>query len=135
MPVTVAWGDRDRLLVGGQARRAWAMLPAARHLRLAGCGHVPMSDDPPRVATVLLETEQNSIARTGQGRPVLAVTRRSRKVRSGRFIVDLLWTPELRHGRWRLPVLATLLVLFALPVAGQAARLVHVQHQDHEQHH
>jgi pimeloyl-ACP methyl ester carboxylesterase len=54
VPVTVAWGDHDRLLVGGQARRARALLPAARHLRLAGCGHVPMSDDPLGVAEVLL---------------------------------------------------------------------------------
>ena len=54
VPVTVAWGDRDRLLIGRQARRARALLPAARHLLLTGCGHVPMSDDPHRVAEVLL---------------------------------------------------------------------------------
>jgi pimeloyl-ACP methyl ester carboxylesterase len=54
VPVTVAWGDHDRLLVGGQAGRARALLPTARHLILSGCGHVPMSDDPHRVAAVLL---------------------------------------------------------------------------------
>ncbi|MGI5127253.1 alpha/beta fold hydrolase [Pseudonocardia sp. CA-107938] len=54
VPVTIAWGDRDRLLIGGQARRARAALPAARHVRLAGCGHVPMFDDPRLVAEVIL---------------------------------------------------------------------------------
>jgi pimeloyl-ACP methyl ester carboxylesterase len=53
--VTIAWGDRDRLLVGRQAEAARARLPRARHVRLAGCGHVPMSDDPRAVAAVLAE--------------------------------------------------------------------------------
>jgi pimeloyl-ACP methyl ester carboxylesterase len=54
-PVTVAWGTRDRLLVGRQPQRARALLPRARHVRLTGCGHVPMIDDPQAVATLLLE--------------------------------------------------------------------------------
>lgn len=53
-PVTVAWGTRDRLLPFRQAERARRTLPEARHVRLDGCGHVPMSDDPERVADVLL---------------------------------------------------------------------------------
>ena len=31
------------------------MLPAARHVTLRGCGHVPMWDDPEQVAGVMLE--------------------------------------------------------------------------------
>ena len=55
-PTTIAWGDRDRLLIySRQAPRARRMLPAARHLTLRGCGHVPMWDDPEQVARVLLE--------------------------------------------------------------------------------
>lgn len=54
--VTVAWGDRDRLLVGHQAQRARARLPHARHVRLDGCGHVPMPDDPEAVAAVLFQS-------------------------------------------------------------------------------
>lgn len=54
--VTVAWGDRDRLLVGRQAPRARARLPHARHLVLGGCGHVPMPDDPQAVAAVLVQS-------------------------------------------------------------------------------
>jgi pimeloyl-ACP methyl ester carboxylesterase len=55
-PATIAWGQRDRLLITSrQAPRAARRLPAARHVRLAGCGHVPMSDDPGQVARVLLD--------------------------------------------------------------------------------
>jgi pimeloyl-ACP methyl ester carboxylesterase len=52
---TIAWGDRDRLLLSRQAKRARALLPLARHVTLQGCGHVPMSDDPARVADVILD--------------------------------------------------------------------------------
>jgi pimeloyl-ACP methyl ester carboxylesterase len=53
MPVTIAWGERDRLLPYRlQAPRARAMLPAARHLRL-GAGHVPYFDDPAAVAEAI----------------------------------------------------------------------------------
>jgi pimeloyl-ACP methyl ester carboxylesterase len=55
-PVTIAWGDRDRLLVGRQPQRARELLPLAQHVVLRGCGHVPMPDDPPSVASVLLGT-------------------------------------------------------------------------------
>jgi pimeloyl-ACP methyl ester carboxylesterase len=55
-PTTVAWGDRDRLLIfSRQAPRARRVLPAARHVVLPGCGHVPTWDDPERVARVILE--------------------------------------------------------------------------------
>jgi pimeloyl-ACP methyl ester carboxylesterase len=55
-PTTVAWGDRDRLLIySRQAPRARRMLPAARHVTLAGCGHLPTWDDPEAVARVILE--------------------------------------------------------------------------------
>ncbi len=54
VPVTVAWGTRDRLLPQRQVLVARARLPAARILPLPGCGHVPMTDDPGLVADVLL---------------------------------------------------------------------------------
>ena len=56
VPVTIAWGDRDRILVPRQAERARLLLPDARHVLLAGCGHVPMGDDADLVATTILET-------------------------------------------------------------------------------
>lgn len=55
VPVTIAWGDRDRLLIPRQAGRAVRAIPGARLAILDGCGHVPMSDDPERVVQVLLE--------------------------------------------------------------------------------
>ena len=55
VPVTVAWGDRDRLLLPRQARRVTAAIPAARIVSLPGCGHLATYDDPDRVAAVLLE--------------------------------------------------------------------------------
>ena len=55
VPVTIAWGTRDALLLPAQALRARRLLPEARHVWLHGCGHVPMSDDPEQVARVLLE--------------------------------------------------------------------------------
>ncbi|PGH45205.1 Pimeloyl-ACP methyl ester carboxylesterase [Micromonospora sediminicola] len=56
VPVTVAWGTRDRILPYRQAALARTRLPAARHLDLPGCGHVPMHDDPDLVTSVILDT-------------------------------------------------------------------------------
>ncbi|HUR09160.1 MAG TPA: alpha/beta fold hydrolase [Nonomuraea sp.] len=53
-PITIAWGEHDRLLPRRQAVRA-ARWSGQRVKLLKGCGHVPMSDDPGLVARVLLE--------------------------------------------------------------------------------
>ncbi|OQR62775.1 alpha/beta hydrolase [Streptomyces maremycinicus] len=55
VPVTVGWGTRDRLLVRRQGVRAKRVIPGARLVRLPGCGHVPMNDDPALVARVILD--------------------------------------------------------------------------------
>jgi pimeloyl-ACP methyl ester carboxylesterase len=55
VPVTVAWGSKDRLLLPRQARRAARVIPRARVLVLSGCGHVPTWDDPGQVASVILD--------------------------------------------------------------------------------
>jgi len=53
VPVTIAWGARDRLLPYRlQAPRARRMLPSATHVTL-GAGHVPFYDDPAAVAAVI----------------------------------------------------------------------------------
>ncbi|MBA2349367.1 MAG: alpha/beta fold hydrolase [Solirubrobacterales bacterium] len=54
VPVTIAWGDHDYLLLPRQRDRARRVLPWARHVELPGCGHVPFADDPELLATVLL---------------------------------------------------------------------------------
>lgn len=56
VPVTVAWGTRDRILWPRQARRAAALLPRARHVWLYQAGHVPMIDEPEQVASLILST-------------------------------------------------------------------------------
>ncbi|MDP9863120.1 MULTISPECIES: alpha/beta fold hydrolase [Streptosporangium] len=53
-PITIAWGEHDRLLLRRQAVRA-ARWSGRRVKLLRGCGHLPMSDDPELVAKVLLE--------------------------------------------------------------------------------
>ncbi|RII13946.1 Lipase 1 precursor [Streptomyces sp. YIM 130001] len=55
VPVTIAWGERDMLLPRRQGVRAKHVIPSARLIRLPGCGHVPMNDDPALVARVLLD--------------------------------------------------------------------------------
>jgi pimeloyl-ACP methyl ester carboxylesterase len=58
-PATIAWGERDRLLIfSRQAPRARRRLPGARHVVLRGCGHVPTWDDPEQVARVLLSASR-----------------------------------------------------------------------------
>jgi pimeloyl-ACP methyl ester carboxylesterase len=55
VPVTIAWGELDRLLLPRQAARAAQLVPQARSIWLYDCGHVPTYDDPEQVAHVLLE--------------------------------------------------------------------------------
>ena len=54
IPVTIAWGTKDRVLLPYQADRARRQLPNAQHVWLEGSGHVPMSDDIEGVVDVLL---------------------------------------------------------------------------------
>ncbi|MFI8199155.1 alpha/beta fold hydrolase [Streptomyces sp. NPDC085942] len=58
VPVTVAWGTGDRILPRRQGIRAKRALPDARLVRLPGCGHVPMNDDPALVSRVILDTSR-----------------------------------------------------------------------------
>lgn len=56
VPTTIAWATRDRVLVYGQSARAQERLPAARHVALPNCGHVPMIDDPELIVRVIDNT-------------------------------------------------------------------------------
>src|SRR4051794_21079849 len=68
IPVTIAWGERDRLLLyARQSARAQRLLPDARHVTLEGCGHVPTWDDPEQVARVLLEASAEPTGGGGAG--------------------------------------------------------------------
>lgn len=57
VPVTMIWGDRERLLPRRerQAARSVQAVPGARLVWLRGCGHTPTWDDPPAVAQAILE--------------------------------------------------------------------------------
>lgn len=55
IPVTVAWGTRDVVLIHRtQSARARVALPFARHVDLVGCGHLPFNDDPAACARLVL---------------------------------------------------------------------------------
>jgi pimeloyl-ACP methyl ester carboxylesterase len=64
VPVTIGWGSKDRLLSPREAVLARRYLPQARFIRLPGCGHVPMTDDPALVARVLLLGSKESLPAT-----------------------------------------------------------------------
>jgi pimeloyl-ACP methyl ester carboxylesterase len=62
IPITVAFSSRD-LALREKASRRHADLPLhTRWLTLPGCGHVPMFDDPERVACLILECAQRNPA-------------------------------------------------------------------------
>jgi pimeloyl-ACP methyl ester carboxylesterase len=55
-PVRLVWADRDRVLPFKHfGSPMLERLPGAELIRLEGVGHVPMSDDPARVAELILE--------------------------------------------------------------------------------
>lgn len=62
VPVTVAWGTKDRVLFHRQAAEARRRLPDAEHVDLPGSGHVPMTDDPERIVEIVAAT----VARAGR---------------------------------------------------------------------
>jgi pimeloyl-ACP methyl ester carboxylesterase len=54
--VRLVWADRDRVLpFDGFGGAMLERIPGAELVRLAGVGHVPMSDDPARVAELILD--------------------------------------------------------------------------------
>ncbi len=59
-PVTVAFGTRDRLLLPG-SRRLEELPAGTRVVRLPGCGHLPMLDDPEAVATLITASAGNLV--------------------------------------------------------------------------
>lgn len=66
VPVTVAFGTRDRVLLPALTRRRDELPPHTRWVKLAGCGHIPMFDDPTAVAALLLESSRPTTERPPQ---------------------------------------------------------------------
>lgn len=63
VPTTVAWGTKDRILPYRQSARAYRRLPDAVHVPLVGAGHVPMTDCPDEIVSIVEATAAR--ARTG----------------------------------------------------------------------
>lgn len=55
VPVTVAFGGKDRVLLRHQSRHRDELPPQTRWFELPGCGHVPTHDDPALVAETILK--------------------------------------------------------------------------------
>lgn len=62
VPVTIAFGARERLLSRRRARRRDELPAHTRWLELDGCGHVPTWDDPALVASVIRDTSVTGFA-------------------------------------------------------------------------
>jgi pimeloyl-ACP methyl ester carboxylesterase len=59
-PVTVAFGSRDVVLLRRQSRHLGELSPDTRSATLPGCGHLPMTDDPARVADLIITATSRS---------------------------------------------------------------------------
>jgi pimeloyl-ACP methyl ester carboxylesterase len=69
VPVRICFGTRDLMLGRLTAPRFAAAIPGAELVPLPGCGHVPMSDDPPLVARAITDlTRTSRVDRTGPPR-------------------------------------------------------------------
>jgi pimeloyl-ACP methyl ester carboxylesterase len=60
VPVTIAWGELDRLVRPPKSARR---PPGTNFIVLPGCGHTPNWDDPELIAEVLLEASDPAAAR------------------------------------------------------------------------
>jgi pimeloyl-ACP methyl ester carboxylesterase len=67
VPVTVAWGARDVILLPRQGPRFRRAMPHSRLVKLAGMGHTPMTDDPATVADVIVATARADREQRGPG--------------------------------------------------------------------
>jgi len=68
VPVTVAWGDRERL-IPAKARRRDELPVHTRFVTLPDCGHVPMWDAPELVARTIVQGAGQPARQTPSGSP------------------------------------------------------------------
>jgi pimeloyl-ACP methyl ester carboxylesterase len=64
VPVTVAFGSRDRLLLRRAWRRVDQLPPDTRVGALPGCGHLPMADDPAAVVALVTASAGSGLLRS-----------------------------------------------------------------------
>ncbi|WP_313405263.1 alpha/beta hydrolase [Aeromicrobium sp.] len=63
VPITIAWGDKDKILHKSQAKLAAKRMKGVEFVTLKDCGHVPMGDSPEQVIAAIRATT----ARAEQG--------------------------------------------------------------------
>ena len=61
VPVTIAWGELDRLVRPPRSERR---PPGSRFIVLPGCGHTPNWDDPELITQLLLEASDPAVVQT-----------------------------------------------------------------------
>ncbi len=66
MPVTIAWGEEDRLVAPPKAER---MPSGTRYFSVPGWGHTPTKDDPEGVARVILQASEPQVDLPESGVP------------------------------------------------------------------
>jgi pimeloyl-ACP methyl ester carboxylesterase len=66
VPMAIAFGTRDRLLLAHQSRHLDQLPPGTTVVPLPGCGHVPMHDDPQAVAEFITASVTAGL-RSGRG--------------------------------------------------------------------
>jgi len=65
VPVTIVWGDRDRILPRHRCQELASAPAQARWVRLSDCGHVPMWDQPATSAQLIRQTVKKAVAAPG----------------------------------------------------------------------
>ena len=71
VPVTLAWGDQEKL-IPPSARRGDELPAHATTVTLAGCGHVPFWDDPDQVGQTILRTTGGGLLGSPPEAPTLS---------------------------------------------------------------
>jgi pimeloyl-ACP methyl ester carboxylesterase len=66
-PVRIAWAEKDRIFPVDRYADSFAAVPGVEVVRLPGCGHVPMYDDPDLIARTIADFA----TRNAEGQPAL----------------------------------------------------------------
>ncbi|WP_186813970.1 alpha/beta fold hydrolase [Aeromicrobium flavum] len=66
VPITIAWGDKDKILHRSQAKLAAKRMKGVEFVTLTDCGHVPMGDSPEQVIAAIESTIARAAAKDVQ---------------------------------------------------------------------
>ena len=114
VPVTVAFGSRDRVLLPKVARRRDQLPDQTRWVTLFECGHIPMFDDPAATADLLLQARDPATAGT-LGEPIQQARADDAKWKEG-----TRGTPRSSSTTSASETAASVLILLSRMLAGAA---------------